>query len=367
MNAPYRPRRPAELLSGTLFLDLGGDHRDTILVAGSGRSGTTWLSELINRENEYRFIFEPFHPGKVAPCEPFLRKQYLRPEDDRAIYLEAAGKILSGKIRSRWADRFNRKLLARRRLIKDIRANLLLGWTRRHFPETPIILLLRHPCAVADSRLRLGWRDNLDEMMSQRQLVEDHLEPLEADILAAKDPFERSIFLWCIENYIPLRQPGSEKLHIVFYENLLTDPESELASIFDFLRERPPEFRSADPPSIRRLAPPRTPGALYEDDPEERLRTEDAPSEGGSRIPGSEPRSEPKNPADRLRTGGYSPGGESETPDSPPGSEAWRISGWTERVDAARRKRAVEIMGLFGLDRIYGEDPMPRPEGVLEP
>lgn len=322
MNDPYRTRRPAELVAGTFFLDLGGGHRDTTLVAGSGRSGTTWLSTLINHDNKYRFIFEPFHPAKVAPCEAFLRKQYLRPDDEREMYLDAARKILSGKVRSRWSDRFNRKLVSRKRLVKDIRANLLLGWLRHNFPEMPMVLLLRHPCAVADSRLRLGWRDNLDEAMSQKELVEDHLKPFEPDILAAKDPFERSIFLWCIENYVPLRQPGAGDIHVVFYENLLADPEKELASLFAFLGGKEREPRSAaDSPSIHLPASPHT------------RRRDDPP-----------------------------PGDESFST----GSSTRRIFEWTERVDTAHRRKAAGILEMFGLDRIYGEDPTPKPEGVSE-
>ncbi len=334
MNAPYRARRPAELVAGAFFLDLGGDHRDATFVAGSGRSGTTWLSSLINHDNRYRFIFEPFHPAKVAPCDGFLRKQYLRPEDGREMHLDAAGKILSGKVRSRWADRFNRKLVSRKRLVKDIRANLLLGWLRFNFPEMPTVLILRHPCAVADSRLRLGWRDNLDEIMSQKQLVEDHLKPFEPDILAAKDPFERSIFLWCIENYVPLRQPGAEKLHVVFYENLLANPEKELAPLFAFLGGKKREPRTAAE-TTHRPVPPRT-----------RHRRDD--------------------PAGRLRTGADSPGDENDMRSLSTVSDTRRISGWTERVGEAERKKAAGILRLFGLDRIYGEDPMPRPEEIFE-
>jgi hypothetical protein len=43
----------------------------------------------------------------------------------------------------------------------------------------PIILLLRHPCAVVASRLALGWKDNLFETMEQEDLVEDFLLPME--------------------------------------------------------------------------------------------------------------------------------------------------------------------------------------------
>lgn len=296
-HPPYRNRTLPELVSGNLFLDLGGDYRDAVFVAGSGRGGTTWLSELVNHSSERRFVFEPFHPEKVPLCRGFRRKQYLPPGDERPEYLDAARSILSGRLRSPWTDRFNRKVLARRRLVKDIRANLLLGWMRRHFPEMPVVLLLRHPCAVADSRLRLGWRDNLDEVMVQKDLVKDHLEPFEAAIRAAEDPFERSVFLWCVENYVPLRQSaGDAGIRVVFYERLLLEPEEELPPLFEFLGE---DFDGS------LLAKAR-------EDPQSRRRAFE----------------------------------------------------WTERVGESRSRRAAEILALFGLDSVYGEGALPRPEGL---
>ena len=41
------------------------DHRQTVLLAGTGRSGTTWAANIINYANTYRFMFEPFYPQAV--------------------------------------------------------------------------------------------------------------------------------------------------------------------------------------------------------------------------------------------------------------------------------------------------------------
>jgi Sulfotransferase family len=169
---------PLSRLPGGLYVDLEkGDHRRSVFLAGSGRSGTTWLSEIINHRRGYRYVFEPFNPRVVGPFGHFRTKQYLRPDDQRKEFLEPARLALTGGLRDPWTDRFNGRIVARRRLIKDIRANLLLGWMRANFPGMPIILLLRHPCAVVVSRLALGWRDNLSETMEQRELVEDFLVP----------------------------------------------------------------------------------------------------------------------------------------------------------------------------------------------
>lgn len=299
------PRFPArgsvERLIGGLYADSVRDHRNSVFLAGSGRSGTTWLSEVINHRNDYRYVFEPFHPGRIGVCGHFRTKQYLRPDDGQEEYLGPARKILSGGLRSGWTDRFNRKFLVRRRLIKDIRANLLLGWMRANFPGMPIILLLRHPCAVVASRMALGWRDNLDETMGQRELIEDHLSPMEPEIKAARDDFERHLFLWCIDNCVPLRQLAPGEVHLVFYEDLLVHPEQVLPDLFGFL------------------------GTDFDDRVYERM----------------------KRPSSLSRD-----------------AAARSLDGWRSGITGSRLRRAGEILGLFGLDRVYGEGPMPDREGA---
>jgi hypothetical protein len=291
------------LLSG-LYVDLGYDHRDSIFLAGSGRGGTSWVSEIINYRGEYRYVFEPFHPSKVDLCKNFRSKQYLRPDDRREEYLGPARKVLTGRLRSRWTDRFHRKFVARRRLIKDIRANLLLGWMRANFPGMPIILLLRHPCAVVASRLTLGWKDNLYETMEQGELVEDFLRPMETEIRGARDAFERHLFLWCIENYVPLRQFAPGEIHLAFYEHFLAHPDDEIRRLFAFLGR---DFDERVYHRHKRPSP---------------LSRKDA------------------------------------------GSESPSMDAWRRRISDAQLERVTEIMGLFGLQRLYGEGTMPDPSGA---
>jgi hypothetical protein len=294
---------PLSRLSGKLCIDLNkGDHRSSVFLAGSGRSGTTWLSQIINHRRGYRYVFEPFNPRVVGPFGHFRTKQYLRPEDRREKYLEPARLALTGGLRDPWTDRFTGRIVARRRLIKDIRANLLLGWMRANFPGMPIILLLRHPCAVVASRLALGWRDNLSETMEQQELVEDFLLPMEAEIRAAGDDFERHLFLWCIDNYVPLKQLGPERVHLIFYENLLARPDVELQSLFASLGE---DFDERVCARMRRPSP---------------LSRKDAP-------------------------GPY-------------------LEGWRTRVSSHQLERAAEILHLFGLDHLYGEGSMPDSSGA---
>jgi hypothetical protein len=305
-----RGRPPGAVLSrllGGLYVDLNREHEISVFLAGSGRSGTTWLSEVINYRDEYRLVFEPFYPEKVRAFESFSRRQYLRPDDRREEYLGPARAALTGALRSCWTDRFHRVFVARRRIVKDIRANLLLGWLRANFPGMPMVLLLRHPCAVVESQLRLGWRDDaLDDALAQDALIQDHLHPFESAIRSAQDPFERRVFLWCVENYVPLKQLAPGEIHLAFYERLLTDPEDEFGRLFSSLG------REMDNGAFARFQPGHP------------------------------------SPTSRGGTGGNP-----------------SVDGWTRSVPEMKVKRTVEILGLFGLDRVYGEGPLPDPEGAL--
>lgn len=219
-----------------VLVDSGGDIRKTVFLAGTARSGTTWLSELINYRNDFRYIFEPFNPDRIPAIGPFGGRRYLRPRQDDPELIELARYVLSGRIRHSWTERFNRKLIADRRLIKDIRANLFLKWLNVHFPEMPIVLMLRHPFAVAHSYAKQGWRGSVETLLKQPSLREDFLGPYAAQITGARDAFERALCIWCVEALVPLKQFKPGELHIIFYENLVRHTPTELERLFTFLR-----------------------------------------------------------------------------------------------------------------------------------
>ena len=287
-----------------LYLDLGGDQRDSIFLAGSGRSGTTWASDIINYRSEYRYVFEPFYPDRVDLCKGFKPRQYLRPGERSERFVGPARTILTGEIRNGWTDRFHKRFVARKRLIKDIRANLLLRWIFENFPGMPIILLLRHPCAVIESKIKLGWRPELGVLLEQEELMEDFLAPFEETLLHARTDFEKHLLIWCVENYVPLRQFAPAEIHISFYENLSEEPRDEVGRLFAFLGK---EFDE------RVLARMKEPSSLSR--PESAVLTGRRPS-----------------------------------------------TTWMRQISGAQLDKTAEILALFGLDEIYhAHDPMPNP------
>ncbi len=287
-------------LRGQIYFDLARLDR-TVFLAGSARSGTTWVQDIIDYNNEYRVIFEPFHSEKTAILKNWNNRQYLRPENTDSNFLIPAEKILQGKIRSVWTDKFNKKIIARKRLIKDIRTNLSLKWIDTQFPEIRTILLLRHPCAVANSRMKLGWQDHLGEFLKQDDLIEDYLHPYLDIINNTTDTFDRQIIMWCIENKIPLKQFNNGEILVVFYEDLCVDAQKVIEDISSYLvNEYPKNF-------LDQISKPSA------------LSRKDSAINKGTDLIG-----------------------------------AWKNNTSKDQLD-----RAIKILKAFGMDKVYNEELMP--------
>jgi len=289
------------------FIDHDSDHRKSIFVSGMGRSGTTWLGELINFRNENRFVFEPFDPGRVALAVNFGDHTYLRPDDNDPHFLSPARAIVTGLVREHFVDQHNRKIICGSRIIKEVRANLFLRWLFEHFPGMPLILIVRHPFAVAASRGKTGVDIDLRaQFLSQPALVQDYLAPYADLMMRCETKFERHVASWCVETGVPLSQFGPGELCVVFYEHLCIEPERVLADVFRHLG-RP--FDRSISRAVQR--PSKT--TLSES---ELLRTW---SSGASSV-----------------------------------AQAWK-----DRITPQQIARGLAILDAFGLRDLYGEAPMP--------
>ncbi len=226
------------------FLDIG-KAEDSLLLIGMGRSGTTWAANIINHDKSYRILFEPFFPSLVKEAKDFEYIQYMPSDDNNPTLTSGAEMILAGKPRSQWVDRDNNGLLYRRRLIKDIRCNLMAGWLKKIFPHLPIVLLIRHPLQVAASWRRLGWgtealgqRSDLQIITSQHRLLKDFPQiKTIANQIDPKSFLDNVIFLWGVFHLVPFQQLQRNKIYYLFYEHLLTQPEKECRKLFNYLRK----------------------------------------------------------------------------------------------------------------------------------
>ena len=131
--------------------------------------------------------------------------------------------------------------------------------------------------------------------------MQDFLEPFRTHIEESKDPFEKHIFMWCVENYVPLQQFDEKDMCVICYERICTAPLEQLKALLGFLNKP------------------------FSDDIS---RTLDKPSAVS-------------RPDSAILTGGS------------------LIDSWRKTISTQQVTRAIEILKLFGLNRVYDESSMP--------
>lgn len=230
-----------------LYRDTDRDIRKSILVAGAGRSGTTWLADVLAALLPTRVMFEPFHCEYIEAFRDFHYFHYARPSEPDDRLLAFCQTVFSGSIRHPWIDSGVGQLFPRYRVIKDIRANLFLRWIRERFPDLPILFVIRHPCAVVLSRMRSDWATDLDiaPFLAQEKLIVDHLQDRLDLIRGARREEEKHAIVWCVSNLVALSQFRPGELDVLFYERLCTRPEPEIRRIVRILGEARIEVEDA--------------------------------------------------------------------------------------------------------------------------
>lgn len=229
----------------TALCDFAGGPNNSVVVAGTGRSGTTWVGEVLARASRSRWLFEPFllnedrqfaMVNKAKIAVDLLNYQLYIREHAISPYRKQIERILAGKIGIRWWYRREVMLpkewiIYRRRVIKDIRANLFLGYLHKQWPKVPIVIVTRDPLSVINSQLsairKKGWFFdwNASDVREQPELMEDILAPCQDIIRQSATLAERLAHKWCIETLVPKLQL-SKKPGVLFidYRELLSSP-----------------------------------------------------------------------------------------------------------------------------------------------
>jgi Sulfotransferase family len=201
-----------------------------ILVLGSGRSGTTWVQEVLSALPGYRIVFEPFHQKNVRhfPQVGDYERLYQRKERSDGVLADYLRRLTRealppGSPLSR--EQSNLRIKAYQTVIKSIRLNLSAGWLREHF-QGKLVFVLRDPVGVIRSWLTTGWgqRRDVGVYLRQSELVNDYLLPC-ADYLQwlvkKGTVVERSAACWVIENGVAVRMLEQD---VVSYDEMVAEP-----------------------------------------------------------------------------------------------------------------------------------------------
>ena len=218
------------------------DPRETIVIAGTPRGGTTLVLEALSHLEGYKAANEP-DIVKYAGAHGFTHRTYMAPgerHERREAYLE---RVLSGQLTSYepWRlkgesglARMRELAMARKLVVKFCRINRMLHWFEGRFEVRRTVLVVRHPCAAVASMLQHGaWKNVMNATRPGRPLdlstlpaeLRQRFQPL---VDAIETPEDALAVAWCIDNYIPLLHFDEHPWILLPYERLIRRKEDEV-------------------------------------------------------------------------------------------------------------------------------------------
>jgi len=248
---------------------------DTIFLAGSARSGTTWLSELFSEIPEYKLVFEPFHPVWFPDIIDMgvKYKPVLSNSDSHLLnYLHSVGEDC---IRSTSpVFQFNnilKRLFASKVVVKSIRSHYVFPFISQEINALGFYYIVRNPLAVISSQIRTGYTGYTEfdgsNFVPSKKILHSLTEQIGLDqfsgvLKKANSDIELLAYNWGLENWYVLNNLGSN-IQIVKYESLVSDFYNEITNLLEpiemtewiekVIQKRDRPSRSTNPRDINRV------------------------------------------------------------------------------------------------------------------
>lgn len=232
---------------------------DPIIILGFGRSGTTWISDIVSKCLGGLMLFEPLHPEVYTNAK---NSCYHNASDESLVqemdsFLEDC---MKGRIDNKWLLR-NHISASLEEVspnyvdtiwnecnvlgFKAIRGNFMIP----HFYENyshKIVFIKRHPCAVASSlmnRKRFWEEFGLD--FHTKKFFEETIDSEKYEYLNASrlheiyddldEDYLRMIFLWTVTHIIVENDLQRLNLPIFHYEDFYTRPFESVRNLCEYL------------------------------------------------------------------------------------------------------------------------------------
>ncbi|WP_436514891.1 sulfotransferase domain-containing protein [Ekhidna sp. To15] len=254
----FNRSKVANFLEGTLSSDI--DVENVTLIIGFWRSGTTYLLESLQKSTNSRICFEPFqdlalkenklnYQGFEFNFEGERINQFypiVKANAEDSMYDDFFDDLVHGHISSAYTRRTQplRALNSNKLIVKMIRASLVAAYLQKRC-HLKTIFIVRNPAGVISSIVReKGGTKAIKTCLTNDRFMNYLIDSInkESNYLDGKmDVVEKYrvndvgkiTLLWCILNYIPLKQIESDLFNpqVIKYEDLSTNPIDVLSKL----------------------------------------------------------------------------------------------------------------------------------------
>lgn len=210
----------------------------SILVVSLPRSGSSWVGEVLGLSGSSLYLREPITQSYMVRAGSHSASFFEVPIDgpDRAGYAKFARAAFSGvpsfpRSIIKYPNQWSLSLRAEKRIVVKEVNPLAIEWISRVY-QPRIILLIRHPAAVANSFFKLNWSDPKFEDRFSRETLDRELP--ERRHIPSSFWAQHGILQGLVLR-LALRAFNTCKDFIVVrYEDLCDEPLSTFRRLYDF-------------------------------------------------------------------------------------------------------------------------------------
>ncbi len=206
----------------------------TVSLLGLQRGGSTWVQELLSSGPGVCPLFEPLsgrwfrhHYGVEVPL---LAAGEEAPELARFLGGVMAGRLLTpGLLRLSGPGELIR---ADWFVVKHVRMNLAAGWLAEQFPASPVVILLRHPCAVIESLGRVDWGPR-NVRKALVELPVGGRAQVEALLDGRSSATSAMAAAWAVRVRALLDDTSPQQAQLITFESVSDDPMGTLGPVME--------------------------------------------------------------------------------------------------------------------------------------
>lgn len=230
----------------------------TIVVLGFGKSGTTWIADIISKITGQLILFEPIHPSVTDLATEF---SYLpvKANEKSELLKSFYDDVLNKRDRKKWlmrnhvpdrlekiSERFLEILWEECSIagFKEIRANFMIEWFMKHL-DASIVFIMRHPGATVSSIKgrpnfwEFGWPETYNIFLERTIYNERYKHHKIADnvnvVAGAETYAEKCAVMWAITHAIALPELTRLGLPIFYYEDFYDFPFNSSRALMRYL------------------------------------------------------------------------------------------------------------------------------------
>lgn len=231
----------------------------SVVILGFGRSGTTWISDILSKVTGRLILFEPLHPAASGLGRAFTYGRGVSPVggDSLVSYLDD---VLGKRVRKNWllrnhlpvgldevSDDFVDAVWRECEVVglKEIRSNFMIPWLARSL-DVRIVFVMRHPLAVMASlkkRVRFfdefGWDAHV-EMFVERVFSNEAYASTgvlggRARFVGARTRIEQCACMWAATHAVALADLARLGLPVFHYESFYESPYATTRALLRYL------------------------------------------------------------------------------------------------------------------------------------